>query len=217
MIFRSDQSPWGVAWAPDGDRVAIGGHFHRPRLCIVGTDGRVLDDADTRGRQVRVETWTREHGVIAWTWRDDPDRETLSAYRHGGWRELVRRWWPFARHWWPSPDGQTEVAFGRGAIHVRGRITARWTARDLGAAWADRGAAPDWWGSTAIIVGELVLDLRNGTLHPISDEVPAAHPIAVSPDGAVAVWRDTAWRTWWARVEGADRVATAAARTARDR
>ena len=84
-LLGSDEQPFGVAWSPTSDQLAIGGVADASRLCIVGLDGTVLDEPSVAHLpSLWVKAWIAEGIVVSVA----PTR--LRSFARGGLRCMCK-------------------------------------------------------------------------------------------------------------------------------
>ena len=182
------EQPFGVAWSPGSDELAIGGFCDAPRLRIVDLNGAVRDEPKVSHlASLWVKGWTAE-GVVVSVDGDSRERMMLYKPRVGF---FARRWRTLPRVWWPSPCGRTEVSTDGTTLFVRGAVFGSWNAADP--KWLESIAStpPTWCGPYRIVgPNHEMLDLRTWTFQPITDETREAFSLCATDDGTGVVWNE---------------------------
>ena len=98
------EQPFGIAWAPSSDSLAVGGFYGAPRLRIVDLNGAVRDEPKVSHlASLWVQGWTEE-GVVVSVRLEEDSRERMMIYKlRDTVSFLARRWRSLPRVWWPSP------------------------------------------------------------------------------------------------------------------
>jgi hypothetical protein len=203
-LLDSAASPFGVEWSPEGDRLAVGGVFGKPRLRLVDLDGIVVDEPSLRrGTSPWVDAWTADGVLLSAQLDDDNDDDDddddaldeLLIYRPAA-RFWQRRWHRPRRRWWPSPCRRTAVSSDRRQLIVRGMAFGRWPNPDP--AWVNKLAdeAPSWAGPYRIVRNGVVLDLRTWERRPFTSATRNVFNLSADADGKRLAWHDNDQQLW---------------------